>query len=339
MGISNQVARLIVREHRCRPVTGNLLMIGRQTVQLTPDQAVQLVEAETETKITTKASYLEIDDRTRNAHGRHFVSDRAFFSLFSQAEYHCLDVSSYEGAQIVFDLCDPSLPEKYEGRFDFIYDGSSLDNIFDPAQAIRNLARLLKPGGRIIQVNRSSRTHSEYVAFALSWFHDFYSVNQFDDCQVFLAQHDGETRWDFYRYDPLREQNGIPELFGQDTYYFPWRHANAVVVAEKSSNSTWHKTPVQYQYRAGVPGIFANGTYETLGQSTRDYAADPYVRAPLRFRQSERAKLLIKPDEKTKLPSEFLHYAPQISYCGSLDRLAETSSPLERRRPNRIRDR
>lgn len=89
-------------------------------------------------------------------------------------------------------------------NFDFIYDGSTLDNVFDPAAALRNVVRLTRPGGRLFHVNRASRAHNVYVAFALS-FHDYYSINEFDDCQVYLAQWDNDritSRWDLYHYRP-----------------------------------------------------------------------------------------------------------------------------------------
>jgi len=34
-----------------------------------------------------------------------------------------------------------------EANFDFIIDGGTLDNVFNPAQALMNMSRMLRPSG------------------------------------------------------------------------------------------------------------------------------------------------------------------------------------------------
>jgi hypothetical protein len=321
MGLSSHAARLIVREHRFRPITGKLLSVGRQTVFVTPRQAVALVESELGTRRDVDLANLENDTTTRGARDRGFISDRAFYSLFSDATYHCLDQSAYENADIVFNLCSAEPPAELENGFDFIVEGSTLDNVFDPAAALRNLARFASVGGRLFHLNRASRRHNVYVAFSLSWFYDYYSVNAFEDCQVYLAQWDDDqftSRWDVYHFRPLREQDGIVRYFGQDTWYQPWRHAHAVVVAEKGVASTWDKNPIQFEYRPGILNAFVDESFATLPQTASAMDGDPYAKAALRFSRSRRP-LLVKPHEKADLPPELVHYAPEILYCGSID--------------------
>jgi hypothetical protein len=105
MGLSSQVARIILREHRFRPITGKLLSIGKQTIFITPEQALALIQTELGIKSEVDPRSLEIDTSTRAAGHKCYISDRAFYSLFTNAEYHCLDNSDYESADIVFDLC------------------------------------------------------------------------------------------------------------------------------------------------------------------------------------------------------------------------------------------
>lgn len=318
MGIFSQLAVVLLREHRFRPITGSLLSIGRQTVFLSPEEAAELVQRELGAA-ARRSSVLEIDATTRASHRGRFVTDRAFYSLFSDATYRCLDLTSYEGADLVADLCQP-LPASIDERFDFIIDGSTLDNVFDPAMAMRNLARLLKPGGRILHFDRASRRHFVYVGFALSWFHDYYAINEFRDCQVYLAQWDGkhtDARWDFYHYEPMREENGRLVYFGQDTYYYPWREALAVVIAEKGSTSTVDRSPVQFEYRNSATLEDRDGRREIARLTAEDDIADPYVAAATRFYRTQRPPLFAA-TEKVSLPPELLHYSPETPYCGSL---------------------
>jgi SAM-dependent methyltransferase len=326
MGIPSQVARAILREHRFRPITGKLLSVGKQTVQLTPRQAIALIEAELGIRLDVDPSQLEVDKWTRGAENRNLISDRAFYSLFSDAQYHCLDQSDYENADIIFDLCNADPGPALESSFDFIFDGSVLDNVFDPAAALRNLARIARIGGRVLHVDRASRRHNVYVAFALSWFHDFYSINAFADCQVYLAQWDDSpltSRWDFYHYRPLRELDGALKFFGQDTWYQPWRHAHAVVIAEKGSQSTWQKSPTQFEYRSNVRGRYVDSKFEAVPLDPAATDQDPYLRAAVRFSRTCRPPL-IKPEEKIALPPELYNYAPEIVYCGSLDAVLDS---------------
>jgi SAM-dependent methyltransferase len=325
VGIPIQIARLLLREHRFRPITGKLLSVGRQSVNLTPRQAISVVEAELGTPLDVDPLSLEIDTSTRAATEQGFISDRAFYSLFTDAEYHCLDQSDYENADIVFNLCDSSPPLELESSFDFIVDGGTLDNVFDPAAALRNLARIARPRGRIHHHDRTSRIHNVYVAFALSWFYDYYSVNEFEDCQVYLAQWGDDrlrSRWDFYRYNPLRERDGVTGYFGQDTWFYPWRHGHVVVMAEKGLQSTWNKNPIQFEYRPNVVYTGVDGQPELRAQDPSESGNDPYVRAAMRFKSSRRPQLL-RPEEKADLPRNLTEYAPEIVYCGSIDATAD----------------
>ena len=317
MGIPRQLASVILREHRHRPIQGSILSIARQTLYMNAEGALDLVHRELGFRPKVHPEGLDRDLLTRGAREKELITDRAFYSLFSEARYHCLDVSAYEGADIVANLCSP-LPRELQGRFDFIINGSCLDNIFDPAMALRNMSRLLKPGGRILHFERASRRHHVYVAFALSWFHDYYAINDFADCQAYLVQWDSnllESRWDIYRYAPVIEQDGRLTYFGQEGYYYPHRDAHALVIAEKGEHSTWDRSPVQFEYRPNVGPIDPDG--ELPPQMLPKDAGDPYFASSVRFFRTARS-CIVDPSEKVVLPDQHFHYAPRVQYCGSL---------------------
>jgi SAM-dependent methyltransferase len=324
LGIPSHLARIILREHRHRPIAGKILSIARQTVYLGADQAVDLIKHELGTAPRFTACDIEVDRRTRGAHGRQFITDNAFYSLFTDADYNCLDVSDYEGANIIANLCSP-LPPGLEGQFDFIITGSCLDNIFDPAMALRNLTRLLNSGGRIIHLERASRSSNVYVAFALSWFHDYYSVNDFDDCQVYLAQWDDllDGRWDLYHYLPVTEGDQEISYFGEDRYYFPHRAAHSIVLAEKGLTSTWEKSPIQFGYRPWLKPAEVDGRGQIAPRLAPTDSLDPYFRSALRFFRSSRLPIIGEAD-KIHLPDHLFHYYPRIPYCGSIQPLSGT---------------
>lgn len=82
--------------------------------------------------------------------GVDFHDHVAFFRALGFDAVHSLDVSKYEGADIVGDLNDPALCDKVEGRYDLIYDSGTIEHVFDITTALRSIDRLLKPGGAVV---------------------------------------------------------------------------------------------------------------------------------------------------------------------------------------------
>jgi SAM-dependent methyltransferase len=306
VGIVANLASIILREHQYLPFTGSLLSIGRQTVFLTPQAAIDMVVREC--GAVHPSHHLELDRETLNASGSKYITDRSFYSLFCDIKYHCLDISDYEGADIIWDLCEP-IPAALHAKYDLIFNGSCLDNLFDPASAIRNMSLLLKPNGRIIHIEhmtRGARVPDAYLAYSCAWFHNYYAINEFADCKTYLALWDGdelELPWHLYLYQPLTDLDGRSEFYDQDESFDRRWDAYGIVIAEKAALSTAHKNPVQYQYRAPT--------------SAPD---DPYLRAAVRFNGSPRPILSFPGDP----PPQHPHYRG----CGVLDYgLAASATP------------
>jgi len=69
---------------------------------------------------------------------------------FGQME--AMDFSDYEGASILHDLNKP-IGAEYEQQFDLIFDGGTLEHVFNVPVALETVFRMLKPGGRFISAN------------------------------------------------------------------------------------------------------------------------------------------------------------------------------------------
>lgn len=63
-----------------------------------------------------------------------------------------LDFSDYQGATILHDLNELPSPE-LEEQFDLIFDGGTVEHVFNVPLALEGLFRMLKPGGRLISAN------------------------------------------------------------------------------------------------------------------------------------------------------------------------------------------
>ncbi|MEM9795114.1 MAG: class I SAM-dependent methyltransferase [Pseudomonadota bacterium] len=71
----------------------------------------------------------------------------AMFRTLGFGDVDALDMADHEGAQVIWDLNKP-VPEDWHGRFSFIFDGGTLEHVFDVAQSFANIHALLAPGGR-----------------------------------------------------------------------------------------------------------------------------------------------------------------------------------------------
>lgn len=76
----------------------------------------------------------------------------SFFDFlgFSQTDY--MDLSDYEGANVLHDL-NQRIPDTLEEQYDFIFDGGTIEHIFNVPMAFSNVDRMLRPGGRILGIN------------------------------------------------------------------------------------------------------------------------------------------------------------------------------------------
>ena len=75
-------------------------------------------------------------------------ADRFFTECLGVSEVNTLDYSSYEGADILHDLCQP-IPGDLKARFDVVVEAGTLEHVFNFPVAIANLMQMTKVGGFI----------------------------------------------------------------------------------------------------------------------------------------------------------------------------------------------
>jgi len=247
MGIHAGLASIILQEHAAKSFGSKVVTIGRQTVILSQQEAMDLATASGVNVRLRHYRKPTVDDETRaaKASSKDYITDKEFFTFMGVRNVEVLDVSKYEGASVVCDLSKPQ--PQLEGTTDVLIDGSSLDNIFDPATALRNLAGMLKPGGRLISNNVGSNHSCPYVIPTPLWFFDYFVVNKFSRCDVYVVVRSIEGT-NVLRIDPLTMTHGkdsswTPNIESQHTTHI-------IVIAERGLKSTHDKNPIQHQYRS-----------------------------------------------------------------------------------------
>lgn len=260
------VAKLLVREHLYKPLPDNVLTLGRQTITMSYEQVLELFKQEgyIPPKEILDNIKIYLDEETRCGKGNNYITDKVFFGLLGIKNIKSMDVTNYENADIIHNLNYP-IPNELIGQFDFIIDGGTFDHLFDIRVAFENVVKLLRHGGRILQWNAASNfTGAAYISFGPDMFFDYFMLNRFADCKVYIAEVNemGQQEfWDFFIFDGNSEYDLLKSNKFQMT----------VVFAEKDLDTTWNQMPVQRQYRdKRLNEIFENSR-QNIQKSTRKF--------------------------------------------------------------------
>lgn len=259
MGITPQHADIILREHAYKELPKTVYLLGRQTITLSFEAALELCSKHGIEPVDVQ---VERDEETHGAKTEEgdFITDKTFFSLLGVENVYAIDCSDYEGAELVVDLNQP-IDSSVAGIADFIFGGSVLDNIFNPATYIKNISQMLRPEGRLIDQNILSFYHHAYLLASPAWFFDYFVINKYRDCKIYISEHphmyglsvapEDEIIGDF---GPVR---GMP--------------TGLTLIAEKGEDSTWHVQPIQDCYRSAQEWVSYRRNLQALLASPRPY--------------------------------------------------------------------
>jgi hypothetical protein len=79
---------------------------------------------------------------------RPYVADELYTALGAR-QLDVLDNSDYEGASVIHDLNKP-VPDRLHSSFDVVFDGGSLEHVFEFPTALRSVMSMVKAGGHLI---------------------------------------------------------------------------------------------------------------------------------------------------------------------------------------------
>ena len=255
MGIDAGTMQSIIREHARKPFSGKVYTLGRQKMPVSPEGALTMFASLGVVPAITQTSELHIDTATIEAETwGATIRDVDFFRMLGLDEVYAIDITNREGAEIVLDLNYP-VPSSLANSCELLVDGSLLDNIFDPTSGLKNIAKLLMPGGRCF-VHNMANTRIDfsgipYTMFNPLWFFDYFVWNEFYYCQVYV--------------NVYSKDNADPEVYAISLEHAV-RHWDGGIIrpivsedlialnvyAEKGPYSTWDKMPTQHVYRSAA---------------------------------------------------------------------------------------
>lgn len=114
-----------------------LLTFGRLHLNVYPAKLAQILKEEN----------LQFDPRSVSFLDGEPVAE-PFFRALGAKEIVSLDISDYQGATLLHDMNLP-IPSQHWNQFDAVFDGGSLEHIFNFPVAIKNCMSLIKPGGHL----------------------------------------------------------------------------------------------------------------------------------------------------------------------------------------------
>ena len=146
----------------------------------------------------------------------------------------------------------------------------------------------MRPGGRFLSVSSVSFHSDEYTVVNPYWFLDFFAVNRFLDCRVYMTTHGDRGEFNVYAVDPTARY---------DRAFRPVDPTGLLVFAEKGQRSTSDAVPSQRHY-SGEKEL------EALVEAGRRFLASdrPELLVSIRpkpFRRLRAAKYILAAENRT----------------------------------------
>jgi hypothetical protein len=135
MGLDINMVLMMIDARKRGVILGETLTIGRQHLNVYPAKMAQILERNSlpSENYRPGAAVSEFGEPCLKAIGASRV--------------YSLDASDFEGADFVHDLNKP-LPEHLANRFDTVFDGGTLEHVFNFPVSIRNCMDMLRVNGR-----------------------------------------------------------------------------------------------------------------------------------------------------------------------------------------------
>ena len=136
------------------------------------------------------------------------------------------------------------MPASTHNSFDLIFDGGTLEHVFDVRTALRTICSMAKVGGRVVHVSPLSNCVDHgFYCFSPTLFADFYSANSWLIRRLATARFDLDPAT-----DPWEIKDYNPDDFSRLGALEPGIYFTLACV-ESGANSTVDAIPQQSYYR------------------------------------------------------------------------------------------
>lgn len=206
------------------------------------------------------------------------VDENPFLRMGFQS-LESVDVSGYEGCTHILDLNTDELPPSLSERYDVIYNGGTLEHVFDIRTALKNIFKMLRPGGVVIHfLPMNGWVDHGFYQFSPTFFVDYYIENGFEVLDMRLMCYEpSRHEVKIHSYVP-----GALDIIRDGTFTGSWLLYG---VTRKISQSSWDRIPMQGRYaelhgargRANATALEYFIPYQVIGGEVRAPRIDRLV--------------------------------------------------------------
>jgi len=132
----------LLTEHARRPWHGRVLVLGDPEIYFTRNALEEFLRQTGTSLIPNEASARISKLRPHHPSGE----GGDLFRAIGFDDVKVLDISDYQGAELIGDLNDPNMLPEWHGKFDAVIDHGTVEHIFHFPNCLANLFRLLKTG-------------------------------------------------------------------------------------------------------------------------------------------------------------------------------------------------
>ncbi len=234
MGIDINSAQLLMQSRRRGVCFDQVATLGRQNLYARRDELISLLHANGWTLDQ------QSKEKLRDTSLKH--ADE-FLRILGAKKIVAIDASDYEGAELIHDL---NLPfEDHDVRtFDVVFDGGSLEHVFNFPVAIANAMRLVRRGGHYIGATPANNFfgHGFYQFSAELYYRIFSPPNGFEtERMIIWEEREGSQYYEI----------SDPETVRSRVEFLTRQPANLYVQAKKTDDvQPFTAYPQQSDYRA-----------------------------------------------------------------------------------------
>jgi SAM-dependent methyltransferase len=200
MGFETNAAALLLKMRRDGVDFGRVLTLGHQHLHLDPA---------TLRRVLARLGQPPAGDVPVYADG--------LLTAMGATQIEALDASSYEGAARLHDLNEP-VPAAWHEQFDLVFDGGTLEHVFNFSTALKNCMQMIRPHGRFVSVTLPNNWcgHGFYQFSPELFFRALSPENGFSIVEMYFADVEGRH---FYRVvDPAAARERV-QLWTRDPVF------------------------------------------------------------------------------------------------------------------------
>jgi len=234
MGIDKTTLEFILFSQKYINISGiNILSLGRQQIHIDQNDMNSLFKKYNLTHLIGRFNIYD-------------YSETFFKTLFNtDLNVDSIDNSHYEGATIVQNM---NVPIKLSKKYQYIFDGGTIEHIFNLPQVIENVINMLEVGGLFVSItcNNNFSGHGMYQLspeFFLSSLNKKYGM-KIESLFIGKVNAEFETWIDVNDY---KDGRNCTKFDGNDPVYI-------LTIARKIENlreSLVYNSPNQYSYESG----------------------------------------------------------------------------------------